>query len=192
MSTYEPFSVPFCNDGGPMLVIPGNLVSYWSGADQYQPGVSYRPPPDDYERACAVTEFPALLDVGPGRAIVLAESLEPTTLVSWLRLDLQPGVMLALDVDPRDQVDAERVLDELRRAPEFGWEPAIPEYLIASDKLVLMHAVNDGASVELPSGRWNFAAIGNYLPVSVLPGHYAVERRRLDIEDTLVLRLRPL
>jgi hypothetical protein len=81
--------MPFCNDGGPVLVIPADLVPYWSGAAG--PGEH-----DDYERACAVTEFPGVLEVGPGRALVLSTRHVDVGIVCWLRLDDQPGAMLTI------------------------------------------------------------------------------------------------
>ncbi len=30
---HDPFSMPFCNDGGPMLVLPSDLLSNWCASD---------------------------------------------------------------------------------------------------------------------------------------------------------------
>lgn len=84
------------------------------------------------------------------------------------------------------------MLAELREAPELAWEVVIPEFHLACEELVLMHATDHDPPMEFLDSPLQIACIGDRLPIRLSPGAYAVERRRLSVEDTLILRLRPL
>src|SRR3954447_25257107 len=89
------FSIWFANDGGPLLVLPVELLPYWEGADEPADGHIIQTPLDDqlgelagtdYARACASGSVIAMIAVGPGHGIVLGAGGTEAYGVQWLRL----------------------------------------------------------------------------------------------------------
>ncbi|WP_327736162.1 immunity 21 family protein [Streptomyces nojiriensis] len=58
--------------GGPLVVVPADVLARWEGADS-------EGPESDYDRACAVFGYTGLLAVGPSHALVLGD--EPSSTV---------------------------------------------------------------------------------------------------------------
>lgn len=58
--------------GGPLVVVPAEVLAQWEGADS-------EGPESDYDRACAVVGFAGLLAVGASHALVLGD--EPASTV---------------------------------------------------------------------------------------------------------------
>ena len=88
----EPYFPCFGNDGGPLLVLPGEALAYWEGAEPPSGGrvVTANTRWDDqeiatdYDRACDVGEYSELLQVGPSWGVVLGQA--DFTCDLWLRL----------------------------------------------------------------------------------------------------------
>jgi hypothetical protein len=195
---YAQFSVPYCNDGGPLLVLPRDLVGYWDGAHPPADGRVIETEADsyldefahtDYARACSVTHTPGVLEVGSGQALVLPQWDEQMGTVSLLRLPESAGPMLVIDMDSRDGQVAALVLAELSSDLDAGWEVAIPEFAVDCQELLLMHAADREPEIVGPSKEMSYVA-GGAIPFGIAVGTYMVERRRLQTEDILVLRLR--
>ena len=62
--------------GGPLVLIPRLHVSEWGGASLDTPMVG-----DDYERACAITDYIGGIPVGDGTALVLGDTPDRTTVI---------------------------------------------------------------------------------------------------------------
>src|SRR5690348_7654622 len=86
------FSICFINDGGPLLVLPAELVSSWEGCDPPSPGRIITTPLDDilgdfggtdYARACAAGGWVATIPVGTGTGVVLGAD-DQASGVQWL------------------------------------------------------------------------------------------------------------
>jgi hypothetical protein len=94
MRTRAWWSQTFANDGGPLLALPHELVSYWPGTR------------NDYERACEAHCPFDLFNAGPGWVVVVTS---PDTMIyeaNWLRLAGQPGIMLVgWDTGAEDERD---------------------------------------------------------------------------------------
>ncbi|MGW3328891.1 Imm21 family immunity protein [Streptomyces virginiae] len=58
--------------GGPLVVVPAEVLTRWEGADS-------EGPESDYDRACAVVGRTGLLTVGPSHALVLGDEPSSTT-----------------------------------------------------------------------------------------------------------------
>jgi hypothetical protein len=89
----------FANDGGPLIILPRELMRYWYGSDPPPTGtvVTPRDPTfefagTDYGRACdaEAARWFAPIDVGPGTGIVVGVGDEANG-VFWIRLPQTPG-----------------------------------------------------------------------------------------------------
>src|SRR5687767_149537 len=88
------FSPWFANDGGPLIILPRELLGYWEGSDPPSNGRVIETTADgcleefagtDYARACAAGGWISIIPVGPGHGIVLGAE-EDFHGVHWLRL----------------------------------------------------------------------------------------------------------
>ncbi len=84
-------------EGGPPLLLPAELAPAWRGVAGPEPFDSGK---SDYERACKLRSPPALLSVGAGEGLVLAESACTVHAVP-------DGFLLHASGDPKE-ADAER------------------------------------------------------------------------------------
>src|SRR5689334_17973405 len=62
--------------GGPLIVVPLELAQSWRGIEAV-PG----DPVTDYDRACDVDDYLGVLEVGPGRGLVLGDEPMRTAFV---------------------------------------------------------------------------------------------------------------
>src|SRR5689334_18390134 len=74
------FSVPFANDGGPLIILSRELLPVWEGSDRPADGRTITTEADkglgefggtDYARACAAGGWVSTIPVGAGHGIVL-------------------------------------------------------------------------------------------------------------------------
>ncbi|MEW2121056.1 Imm21 family immunity protein [Streptomyces sp. NPDC005474] len=154
--------------GGPLIVIPVSALQEWSGCTEAGMVIGDTEDPDDYDRACAVDDLAAVIDVGLGgaRALVLGDEParacylpERRAFVRWLAADSDAELLAA----------AERLLDD----PTTSWEAA---GLWETDgPAMLMDSADAGADLDrpypdrpelpeqapvaVPAGRWNVRAV---------------------------------
>jgi hypothetical protein len=92
--TAEGFSIRFANDGGPMIVIPRELMAAWKGMNQ-TPDTDDRFEANDlrsnthYSRACAYEGWIATMPFETGQVLVL-NATEDVNNWRWLRLAREP------------------------------------------------------------------------------------------------------
>src|SRR4051794_35201939 len=88
------FSVRFANDGGPLIILPRELLPSWEGADKPSGRRVITTKADewlgefagtDYARACAAGGWVSTIPVGAGHGIVLGAE-DDFQSVRWLRL----------------------------------------------------------------------------------------------------------
>jgi hypothetical protein len=132
--------------GGPLIVIPEVVLSFWAGADSDDMST-------DYDRACDVDGYIGLVPVGDTRALVLGDEPASTTylpehdtFVRWCAADSE-GELLA-------RVPA--ALDSAVWEPEVAWDVPGP--------VVLFDAAWPGKASERT----------DHLRVALAPGRYAV------------------
>jgi hypothetical protein len=161
------WSQTFVNDGGPLIVLPHELVGHWPGTR------------NDYDRACDARSPFDFFPAGPGLIVVMTS---PDTMIyeaSWLRLPGQPGITLVgWDTGAED----ERTWLLARLAcPGIRWHRHRPRMTVSSGVLLLQHAAGPAADVRLVPAEDN-AYIGQVVPVGIEPGRYAFETATVDEE----------
>lgn len=70
--------------GGPLIAIPESVCHHWGGGVQGDFDDW-----GDYGRACAVSGYLGLIDVGPAKALVLGDAPAPTTFLPELGIFLR-------------------------------------------------------------------------------------------------------
>lgn len=128
-------------NGGPFVLAPRGALAQWSGAE------------GDYDRACAVDGFAAVVALSGGAAgLVLGDEPlataylpEHRVLVRWCYADDEDGVAEAI----------------IRMLPEAPWGEGavlwIPGPLVMFDAAYLgseVGTLTDGAAIELSQGRY--------------------------------------
>jgi hypothetical protein len=154
--------------GGPLLVVPEDLVAFWEGIRQ---------PPSfrvveaefrwteggtatDYDRACDIQDYVGVIPVGPGQAIVLADEPLPTT---WISGPDNPAGYIVRWVHAPDDESVLRALQELPiGAP---WFPG-PEFRHDGGRLVVFDSAAPGDDqavsrlvLELPGGDYELETL---------------------------------
>jgi hypothetical protein len=166
------WGMPFANDGGPLIVLPREVLEYWKGTDG-RPVRKDLPFGPDYVRACDAPYPAALLRVGPGFGLVLG-SQDHVSPAQWLRLPEVPGIALVgWCYGPEDSEST--VVDLLRHA-RLTWRRFRRRVELSNGDLVLFHAASNAEELrELNTFGDGYAVIGDALPVRMEPGVYAVE-----------------
>jgi hypothetical protein len=153
--------------GGPLILLPEQLVESWSGLD---PPVGGRVvesegrwdpsgPATDYDRACDVDEAIANIDVGEGRGVVIggepaATAFLPTPtgglLVRWVRAESEQEILHHLEGRSFETESDAVAMIEAHPGPLALFDAACPGGEIEDDKLV----------VDLHPGQYIVTAIG--------------------------------
>ncbi|MFB6827097.1 Imm21 family immunity protein [Streptomyces virginiae] len=162
--------------GGPLVVVPAEVLDRWEGADG-------EGPESDYDRACAVVDRTGLLTVGPSHALVLGDEPSSTTFlpehgvfVRWVAAESEAELLAGVEAVVKDGDENDDVVWEDGKV----WEVPGP--------VVLFDSAWPGAEVE-PD---------NHARVELTPGRYAVRaasaRPNADTTFQLVqlVRLLPL
>jgi hypothetical protein len=194
------FSIPFSNDGGPLLALPRELLPYWRGIHRDADGNGADVESEsfagtDYDRACATGEMIAVITIGPGAGIVLgADDLAHG--VRWARVPPRGTNMLVVPV--YSAADYRDVLPhQLRTIGDSGWRLVYPSFHVSSGDMLLMHAADCGSEIiERESGE--YATGGEAIPWRIGTGTYALDERTIELqspigESLLILgRFRPI
>ncbi|MGH7701679.1 MAG: Imm21 family immunity protein [Gemmatimonadales bacterium] len=147
--------------GGPLLVLPTTLLVYWGGADPPEESTIPRTPGlcSDYDRACGVRGPFALIDVGPGTGLVLADEPNDTM---WVRWAGDPRVYLVRWIQADDDAAMLRALEGL---PGLNLQPTHGTLSIPPGHLVLFDSAMPGNDIVTP-----------HESVNMEPGTYRVSR----------------
>jgi len=141
------------SNGGPFLVLSESALGGWHGVHDASGTVIFGAQPCDYDRACAVGEPPALLDVGTARALVLAtpdnSAFVPREtgglIVRWVGAD-----------------DAATLVSAALAIPDEDFAELADDLVHDGGRLVMFDSARDGngldvdavASIELPAGAY--------------------------------------
>ena len=169
------------SNGGPLLLLPESLLSAWSGVEVPSDGrvveATFRSSPtasaaSDYDRACDVTEWAAVLPVGAGWGLVLGDEPSPT---SW-HPTAERGGVLARWVFAASDAATERALAAV--PSDLTWE-ALGDFPVVATPLLLFDSAEPG-----------LVPLGARAQVTLAPGTYGVAHARYspdpETEFTLV------
>jgi Immunity protein 21 len=172
MARRATWGMRFANDGGPLIVLPREVLEYWKGADG-RPVRKDLPFGPDYVRACDAPYPTALLKVGPGFGLVLG-SQDHISPVQWLCLPEAPGIALVGWSYARE--GSEPTVVDLLRGDHLTWCRFRRRVGLSNGELVLLHAASAGEELrELDAFGDGYAVIGDGVPVRLEPGVYAIE-----------------
>jgi hypothetical protein len=207
MAVVPEFSATFVNDGGPLIVLPRELLPCWEGGDKPTDGRiietewDFRAPDfagTDYARACSARDPVDVLEVGDGRGIAVGgpEGMADESVVKWLRLPGCPGEVLAIHVNCNHlevTCTHPELGDAIAQTSAADWEPLEQTLRVEGAELVLMHAAFNGRN-PLRFIEADMVCIGDAIAWEVGAGTYTVEYRDVslpgDVEFRLI-RLRP-
>ncbi|MDX2545423.1 Imm21 family immunity protein [Streptomyces sp. WI04-05B] len=154
--------------GGPLIVIPVSALQEWSGCTEDGMIIGDTDDPDHYDRACAVEDLAAVIDVGPAGAQALVLGDEPAT-TCYLPERRAFVRWLAADSDAELLVAAERLLDDPTTEWEAAgvWETDGPAMLMDSAEAGTdldrpypdRPELPEQAPVAVPAGRWKIRAV---------------------------------
>jgi hypothetical protein len=153
------------SNGGPLLLLPSELLQQWRGTAT-----------SDYERACAVDDEVAALDVGTGVGLVLGDEPHQT---SWATAD--EGGLLVRWVYADDESDVWAAVDNAEDA-DFELTNGADFVVGASGRCVLLDSADPGDDLR-----------SEHLEVSLAPGAYLLSTATLAPSEktrVLVHRLR--
>ncbi len=168
MSRVAWWSQTFCNDGGPLIVLPHELVGFWPGTQA------------DYDRACDARRPFDLFRAGPGVVIVASG---PDTMIyeaNWLRLPGQPGITF-VGWDTGGEGERDWLVSRLSR-PGLDWHRHRQRVTVGTGVLLLQHAAGPAAEVRFAPAE-DCACIGQAVPVGIEPGRYVLETATVDEES---------
>jgi hypothetical protein len=172
MARRAAWGIPFANDGGPLIVLPREVLEYWKGADG-RPVRKDLPFGPDYVRACDAPFPAALLKVGPGFGFALG-SQDHVSPAQWLRLPKAAGIALVGWSYARE--GSESTVVDLLQGAHLRWRRFRRRVELSNGDLVLLHAASAGEELrELDTFDDGHAVIGDGVPVRLEPGVYAIE-----------------
>jgi hypothetical protein len=174
----------YWNDGGPLLVLPCEHAGAWEGTDpptgaRVVPARSRWAAPDapatDYDRACDVGEFMALLELEGTWGLVL--SSEVAQAAAWLPDEANADVAYLFAVANLDG-DSDGALREILEtlSPE-SWQILSRTLPVERSGLLLLHAADRGDDVRVwpartPEVPERGAVIGEGLAQPLRAGRY--------------------
>ncbi|MBW3570406.1 MAG: immunity 21 family protein [Gemmatimonadetes bacterium] len=178
----------FCNDGGPLLVLPGAAVAHWEGIDAPSNGrvveASFRwsaaeLSATDYDRACDVSaRTAAVIRVGPSWGIVLGTETAGSAL--WIH-GPAPHETCLVAVGRADDVGEPRLAQVAAGQPAAAWDTLLERVRLGGDGLLLAHAADRPADVRelsafapVVDGEAARAVIGEGIRCHLPEGEYGV------------------
>lgn len=195
METGEAWSIPFLNDGGPLLVLPRELLSHWNGINGTPVSHDF-PFGADYARACEAAYPAELIRVGPGVGLALGaqDIIYPA---HWLRLPEEPGALLVGWAYGDDESNSSLV--KYLRTESPAWSRLPLRMSLIDGGMILFHAGTAGEDVAEAAGSGEGqAVIGDGIPIRLGAGDYAIDVLEVggvlgrDLMGCLVCRWAPL
>ena len=181
----EPFFPCFGNDGGPLLVLPKEALSYWEGT---QPPSNERVVTansrwegqeiaTDYDRACDLGDTSKLLQVGPSWGIVLGQANFTCDL--WLRL-ANTDTFLLLSIFDSGDCSREDMLDLYAAQIDTRWTRLGSHLQAAQGDFFLLHAASSGLKVDFKPEDAPYTRIGDAMLFAAPPGCYNIDVCEID------------
>jgi hypothetical protein len=144
----------FSSSGGPLILLPEQLLRHWSGVDPPCDGRVVRVrrrwdptgPATDYDRACDVEESIANIDVGTGRGIIITGEPAATTflprergglIVRWVQGESERELLRHLENRAFETESDRSATIEAHPGPLVLFDAACPGCEIEEDRLVV-------------------------------------------------------
>jgi hypothetical protein len=183
----------FCNDGGPLIVLPENPRPLWEGTEPPSAGrvVNARFRFDDevatdYDRACDVEEPAELLVQDGGWVLILGGVVQRA---AWLRISDDCFLVVSEDWLPDDSDVALRARYEAMT--DYPWFLVKHDVQIGPGGLVLTHAGSTLSDAALSSfdemPKRGYSVIGDGIRYPVAPGTYRIEAESIKASDAALL-----
>jgi hypothetical protein len=179
----------FVNDGGPLLILPRELLNHWDGANTSS-DKKLIPKKDkdfpfagtDYARACAAQNWVAPVEVGKGYGIVMGAEDHIYT-ARWLRLPDNKGCLVAGCVVGEENSD--NLLIEALKESIPEWQRKDNQLSLTEGDLILMHAASPGKTIAEYNEpkKQGIIGIGEGIPFRLSPGNYVVEESFIVLPD---------
>lgn len=154
--------------GGPFLILARELLHYWKGVplDAGENVLS-----GDYGRACAIEGYFGIIDVGPGKALVLGDMPGDTT---WLnRPEINGGIFVTwVGADNENSA-----IQAAQNVPESAWELYSENWIIETSDLVIFDSAISGKELRQME-ELNF---------KLAPGSYAIDSCYRDEPNVIVI-----
>ena len=129
-------------DGGPLIALPESLLGYWGGtcrnSQATEADATFRwreEVPTDYDRACSISTWAAVLALGPGHALVLDINDEPGPCTVWLARDYGGVFRSGDDLDCPEAVKEE------------AWQ-TLEDVVTLDSRLIVTTAATSGAEAR--------------------------------------------
>lgn len=151
--------------GGPLICLESRLMSSWCGADgTFQMGKCVASQHSDYDRACAMSDYAGLVDVGGGSALVLGDLPLATAIFGKTHSELY--VVRAVYMDPGTEIMlfADYFDERFFRAPV-----EVLSFEIRSDALAMFDSALPGSDQSK-----------KVLTFSLSPGRYEIKTALVD------------
>lgn len=136
--------------GGPHIVVPESACRYWNGSPK-----NYPDDEGDYGRACEVSGYIGLIDVGPDKTLVLGDHPSdtmflpgPNLFVSWIAADSTADILET----------AANAVDSSSWEEELTWDIREPVILFDSARSHQYITTEEHLRVDLLPGRYTVQA----------------------------------
>lgn len=159
-----------CCDGGPHLLLPGELLPAWEGINPPSNGrvvnATFRftgepdSPATDYDLACDVQGVVGLIPVGKGQGLVIGGDEVPMS--TWIEASDKSGGFVVIPLEWGDLTD-DIVTNTPAKVPGEEFEDTGLEVRVEGRGLVLFAACDS-------SDAWVYACV----EIPILPGIYKV------------------
>ncbi|QEH37882.1 hypothetical protein OJF2_64740 [Aquisphaera giovannonii] len=131
-------------NGGPLIVIPGEIAPRWRGGDDTDYSLkdldrwweTLDAGSSDYGRACGIREVVGMLAVGPGRALILRKASMPTAFVPR-----EDGGILVRGIYAEEEATLRRALCTM---PESAWKPTPHRITVSREGLLVFDSAQPG------------------------------------------------
>ncbi len=149
--------------GGPLIVLEADFLPYWGGCfkkvGESKTDAEQRARHDftDYDRACNIADYLGIIDVGPGKGVVLGDEPMQT---AWWMIPEGRGTILVRWQWAADEDAIVRILND---SAEQVWKPTGLSLYVSGSELVLFDSACAGSDPGLTS------------KVQLQTGNYSIE-----------------
>ena len=131
--------------GGPLILLEKEFLSNWKGVFS-----------NDYNRACAISDYIGLINVGQGKGLIIGDEPFPTL---WLPQNKQEGLLVCWNYAENE----EEVLKFCQKIPEKIWKATNLNLEVLKGPLILFDSAASGNDLL------------DSLSIGLIPGAYQIK-----------------